>query len=277
MGRLPEQLQTNMATLEMLQRELQAVEEGLFLAREKKDALARAATRPSGGGIARPGTPAESSDLEALRDQLAALRVRYTDEHPDVASLRARIARMEGKLAALSTIEGGDAELGTESAAALNRVQLQNAQQEVGDLQARKTDLERRIAGIRARVEDTPRTEQELANLTRDYNQLSENYTALLNKQLEAQMAGRLEQRWKGDRFRMLDPAFLPEKPDSPRPFRILGLGLILGLLAGFATAVGLELADPTVKDAEQLQALVHYPVLARIPHVPSLERPGSR
>ena len=36
MGQLPEQLQTNLATMEMLQREMQAVEESLFLAREKQ-------------------------------------------------------------------------------------------------------------------------------------------------------------------------------------------------------------------------------------------------
>ena len=155
-----------------------------------------------------------------------------------------------------------------DTSAAVTREQLRRAQQEVAKLEERQADLERRVAAMRARVEDTPRTEQELSNLTRDYEKLNENYTALLSKQLDAQMAGRLERRWKGDRFRMLDPAHLPEKPDSPKPLRILGLGAVLGLLLGIGVSVVAEILDPTVKDAEQLQGLLPCPVLARIPHL---------
>jgi polysaccharide chain length determinant protein (PEP-CTERM system associated) len=271
MGRLPEQLQTNLATMEMLQREMQTVEESLYLAREKRDALARSAGRALG---APPAAGAAAPDeLALLRDQLAQLRNRYTDQHPDVESLRSRIARAEARLAesrAASPIEGS-ALTGWSAPASVATEQLRATTQDVAKLEARQADLERRVEAIRTRVEETPRTEQELANLTRDYEKLSDNYTALLSKQLEAQMAGRLERRWKGERFRVLDPAHLPEKPDSPRTLRILGLGLALGLLLGLAAALAAELLDPTVKDAEQLQSLLPYPVLARIPHIPSL------
>jgi uncharacterized protein involved in exopolysaccharide biosynthesis len=148
------------------------------------------------------------------------------------------------------------------------REQLERAKAEIRKLEERRSDLETRIATLRARVEETPRTEQDLANLKRDYDKLNENYTALLAKQLEAQMAGRLEQRWKGDRFRMLDPASLPEKPYSPRPFLILAAGLFLGLVAGLGVSIVAEYLDPTVKDAEDLQSLLEFPVLARIPHL---------
>lgn len=262
MGRLPEQLQTNLATMEMLQREMQTVEESLFLAREKRDALARGVGRQASA----PGSASsEAGEVDELRAQLAALRSRYTDAHPDVESLRSRLARAEARLAQKPD------EPAPVDAGAVTRAQLQTASQEVVKLEARHADLERRVAVIRGRVEDTPRTEQELANLTRDYQKLSDNYTALLSKQLEAQMAGRLERRWKGDRFRVLDPAHLPEKPDSPKPLRILGFGVLLGLALGLAASLVAELLDPTVKDAEQLQAFLHYPVLARIPHLQSL------
>jgi len=267
MGRLPEQLQTNLATMEMLQREMQTVEESLYLAREKRDALARA------GGRSVPGSATGAGELSQLQAELAALRSRYTDAHPDVESLRSRIARAEARLAEMPPLPADvPADVGV-----ITREQLQSATQEVQKLTERQADLERRISAIRARVEETPRTEQELANLTRDYQKLSDNYTALLSKQLEAQMAGRLERRWKGDRFRVLDPAHLPEKPDSPKPLRILGFGLMLGLLVGLAASLAAELLDPTVKDAEQLQSILHYPVLARIPHLASLSGASKR
>lgn len=273
MGRLPEQLQTNLATLQMLQREMQTVEESLFLAREKQDALARGVSRgvPS---IAGATTPAGPSDLDSLRDQLAQLRSRYTDEHPDVQSLRSRIARAEARLGAPSDLSMEEA---VNSSAAVTREQLERSGKEVRKLEERYADLENRIAAIRNRVEDTPRTEQELANLNRDYNKLSDNYTALLSKQMEAQMAGRLEQRWKGDRFRMLDPAYLPEKPDSPKPLRIIGLGVALGFIIGLGAALTAETLDPTVKDPEELETLLPYRVLARVPHLPGLGSPATR
>lgn len=273
MGRLPEQLQTNMATLEMLQRELQTVEESLFLAREKQDALARdLAGLPSAEGGSSAAS-SEATELERLREELAAMRTRYTDEHPDVQTLRSRIARAEDRLARVSGPVSDD---GVERTA-VTRQQLERARAEVEKLEERQADLERRMTAIRSRVEDTPRTEQELANMTRDYEELSDNYTALLARQLEAQMAGRLEQRWKGDRFRILDPAHLPEKPDSPRPLRVLALGGVLGLLLGLGTAMAAELLDPTVKDSEQLEELLPCPVLARISHLPGIDASKAR
>jgi succinoglycan biosynthesis transport protein ExoP len=157
------------------------------------------------------------------------------------------------------------------------REQLERASLEVRSLETRRQDLQAKIAEIRAGVEETPRTEQELATLTRDYKKLDENYTALLTKQLDAQMSGRLEQRWKGERFRMLDPASLPEKAVFPKPPFFLGLGALFGLFVGLGAALVAEYLDPTVKDSEVLQAVQGYPVLASIPHLPDLAAPSPR
>jgi polysaccharide biosynthesis transport protein len=274
MGRLPEQLETNVATMGMLQQELRTVEETLLFARERQEALQRGAANSASDGAVGAPSPAGTDELVELRNQLAALRARYTEEHPDVESLRTRIARLESRRALASSVV---ADAPAESGSAMAREQLERAQSEVRKLEDRRADLERRVAALRARVEDTPRTEQELANLKRDYDNLNKNYTALLTKQLEAQMAGRLEQRWKGDRFRMLDPASLPEKPYFPNAPLFLGLGAIFGLFVGLATSLVAEYIDPTVKDAEDLQSFMNYPVLARIPHLPGLDDSTTR
>lgn len=268
MGRLPEQLQTNLATMGMLQRELQSVEESLLIAREKQEALARGAGRSSAGAPSEAGAFPGTTDLADLRRQLAALKGRYTDEHPDVQSLRSRIARVEARLAEAGT---ATSQAPGEPSVLVAREQLDRANLEVKRLEDRRADLERRVATIGANVEETPRTEQELATLTRDYQKLNENYVALLSKQLEAQMAGRLEQRWKGDRFRMLDPANLPEKPYFPKSPLVLGLGIVFGLFVGLGASLLAEYLDPTVKDSQDLLAVQDYPVLACIPHVPGL------
>jgi succinoglycan biosynthesis transport protein ExoP len=269
MGTLPEQLQTNLATLSMLQRELQTTQESLIFARERQESLARSFGRAS-TGVTRTGEPSSAdSELTELRRQLAALKDRYTDEHPDIQSLTGRIARLQQRR---SETTGEDPTVpGVDPSTLVAREQLARATAEVKSLEQTRADLDLRVDALRNRVEETPRTEQELSTLTRDYDQLRENYTTLLRKQLEAQMAGRLEQRWKGERFRVLDPASLPEKPSFPKPIIVLGLGAVLGLLFGLGACLAVELLDPTFKDVGDLSSLGSYPVLGRIPHLPTL------
>jgi polysaccharide chain length determinant protein (PEP-CTERM system associated) len=272
MGRLPEQLQTNLTTMQSLQRELQSVEESLYLARTKEEALARSvATGVDVGPTGLGDRPSPPGGIDALSRELAALRQNYTDEHPDVQNLRARIARIQERSAAITPAEGPST---SDPALQVTRAQLASATSEIQRLEERRRDLERRITLTSQRVEETPRTEQELATLTRDYNKLQENYTSLLTKELDAQMSGRLEERWKGERFRMLDPANLPEKPDFPRPPLFIGGGILLGLAVGLATAMAFEFMDSTVKSVEDLQKLQAHPVLARIPHLAGARRP---
>ena len=258
MGRLPEQLQTNLATMGMLQRELQTIEESLLFARERQQSLTRGASR-SPAGATEGGGSQDGADLPELRRQLASLTGRYTEDHPDVQRLKVRIARLEAQPRTAAALPPVDA---------ATRDEVERAALETKRLDDKRVDLERRIASMRANVEDTPRTEQELSTLTRDYQKLNENYTALLAKQLEAQMAGRVEQRWKGDRFRMMDPANLPEKPYFPRPVLILALGAFVGLLVGLGVAMGAEYLDTTIKLPEDLTQAQAYPVLACIPHL---------
>jgi capsular polysaccharide biosynthesis protein len=81
-------------------------------------------------------------------------------------------------------------------------------------------------------------------------------------------MAQKLEERWKGERFRVLDPAYLPEQPVSPDPMLFLLGGVVLGLALGLGLAYVAEFLDRSVKDVDELEDALPYPVLATIPHV---------
>lgn len=270
MGNLPEQTGANLATLQMLQQELQAVETSLRDANQRQDLLEKGLAEPRTTPGSSAATASEgSTDLTVLRGQLLALRGRYTEEHPDVQNLKARIARLERQYA---DVAAGVKAPSVDPSVAAARGQFERLRFEVKGLESRRAELERRIDTFRARVEQAPRTEQELATLTRDYQKLNENYLTLLNKKLDAQMAAKLEKRWKGEHFSILDPAHLPERPYSPNRPLYLSVGLFLGLVVGVGAAVSREFLDGTVKDVEDLQTLVPFPVLATIPHVAQVE-----
>lgn len=245
MGSLPEQVATNLSTLQRLQLEQQSVGQNLQAAQDRLAAM-----------DAQLGTPEDrsSGEIRQLRTQLDELKGRYTDQHPDVRVLAARIAGMEASIATRSAPTDSHA-------LAVLRLDIQG-------LKARSSEVDGRIAEIQASVDRSPRTEQELAILTRDYKKLSENYLALLNKKLDTQMAERMEKQWKGERFRILDPANHPERPFFPQ----LSVFLLVGVLGGIASGLGLALLaeslDHSIRTPADLEGALEWPVLATVGHV---------
>ena len=94
-----------------------------------------------------------------------------------------------------------------------------------------------------------------------------------MQKMMDAQVSQGLEKKQKGERFTLVDPAQLPEKPYKPNRLAIALIGLVLGVGAGVGTAALREFADTSVHSAEQLSRAMHYPVLATIPVI---DTPGD-
>jgi succinoglycan biosynthesis transport protein ExoP len=268
MGTLPEQAGANIATLQGLQLQEQALADDLRAAQDRQSALERQlADSKRGVAGATGGDPL--AEINQLKGQLASLRTRYTDEHPDVQQVLARLALLEQSLSGRQQVSKAEGD----PVVAATQLQVEQARREVARLQEKRADLERHISALQARIENAPRTEQELATLTRDFGNLRENYLALLNKKLEAQMAAKLERRWKGERFRILDPAHVPERPFFPNRMLFLTVGIMLGLAAGLAAAVLAEILDHSFTSVTDVEAALPYPVLSAIPFIPP---PGS-
>ena len=72
----------------------------------------------------------------------------------------------------------------------------------------------------------------------------------------------------KGEQFKVIDPARLPEKPYRPDIPKMLLIGLVLGLFSGMAAAFFREQMDRSFRDAEDLKVTLGFKVLANIPRV---------
>jgi uncharacterized protein involved in exopolysaccharide biosynthesis len=144
--------------------------------------------------------------------------------------------------------------------------QVAAVDRDVQALEARHEQLRGEIGVYQTRVEKIPEVEQELQSLERDYALISNYYSELLSRKLEAETAGAVERKWQEEQFKILDPAQVPEKPESPKPTVFLMLGTLIGLGAGLAAAFLVEVADPTVKNLRELEALLPYPVLLTLP-----------
>jgi uncharacterized protein involved in exopolysaccharide biosynthesis len=199
-----------------------------------------------------------------MKAALAQLRTRYTEAHPDVKALAARVELLE---AAQRTERPVPPPVDPAAIALAQR--KRGAAIELQTLKGRLAEVDQRIAAFQARVEAAPRREQEILVLTRDYQKLGENYAHLLAKKLDAEMAARLEQQQGGRQFRILDPASLPERPSFPDRKLFVLVGAIAGILLGTGLAVAVDSLDPTLKDANEAAAVLGLPLLAVIPFVP--------
>jgi polysaccharide chain length determinant protein (PEP-CTERM system associated) len=264
MGQLPEQVQANLATLQRLQLEQQSVADSL---RKASDTLLLLHSGRSAAGDPPPapaGASPSPDSAELLRAQLAALRTRYTDRHPDVKATLSRIATLDAE-AATTKAQAPPVDLAAEASAQRG---VREAELQVQGLREHLGDVDQRIAAFQARVEAAPKREQEILALTRDYQKLSENYTQLLSQKLDAETAARLEQRSRGQQFRVIDPAYLPIRPSFPHRGLFALVGALAGLLLGISLAVVADILDPTVKEADQAAAALRLPLLAVVPYV---------
>jgi uncharacterized protein involved in exopolysaccharide biosynthesis len=141
-------------------------------------------------------------------------------------------------------------------------------EKEIERLKEEDAKVRAQIAKYSERVEKTFTREQEIALLTRDYQNTKEAYQSLLKKSQEAQQAENLERRQKGEQFKVIDPARTPGMPFKPDIPKILIFGLLLGIGSGFGLAFFREQMDRSFRDAEDLEATLGLKVIANIPKV---------
>lgn len=231
------------------------------------------------------------SSLEEDRAKLAEMQKHYSDKWPDVVALKKRIQEEE-------TREAKDALAGTgvesqkvnipvpapppslavpkpaTTAAAppprhFNPViqgQLEALDVEIGKHRQEVERLSKMIAGYQARVEQIPVRQQEVMDLSRDYDMTRQHYGQLETQALSAETATQLEYRQKGEKFVVLDPAVAPEKPSKPdRPLLNLA-GAMLGLILGVAVALLPEFIGMTIIGPQDIESTSNLTILETIP-----------
>jgi capsular polysaccharide biosynthesis protein len=122
------------------------------------------------------------------------------------------------------------------------------------------------MTDIESRLKMTPVREQQLAEVTRNYENSKQNYESLLQKKLQSELATNLEKRQQGEQFRIIDPPSLPLKPSEPNRLAILSIGWLVGLGLGLGLTALKEMTDETVHNERSLIESIPVPVLVHIP-----------
>jgi|SRR5579872_622264 polysaccharide chain length determinant protein (PEP-CTERM system associated) len=287
-GEMPGQLQSNLQILSGLQAQLQSEQDALNAAKQQHVYLQSLADQyralqgamKATDGTGSVGLPAIDAELEKLRAQLADLSSHYTDRHPDVRKLKEQIAKTERMRAQLlaggkdkntsneATDEVAITDPARASMLAQVQSQLRSNQVEIVNREQSIATLTAKIADYQGRLNTEPIREQQLADLTRGYEQSKANYDDLLKRKNESSMATDMEKLQQGERFSIIDPPSLPTKPDFPNRMKFCGIGLAVGLALGVVVAGAFEFVDDRIYDEKELQKMLPVAVISEIPAI---------
>jgi protein tyrosine kinase modulator len=298
LGSLPDDEQTNLSLLAGMNTQLEAVNQALSRAHQDKAFNETFLTQQEASWHAsHSGQNPETDDqqLAALRDQLASLRSKYTDEHPDVVKLKARIADLKNKIAAAPQVEENkdkenSAELTEPPQIQQLRAKLRQDELNIADLTKQQAEIQQKIHALENHIQSSPIVEQQYKELTRDHQTALDFYNNLLKNREQAAMATNLQQQQEGEQFRMLDPASLPDKPSFPKVPMFLGGGAGAGFALGMGILFLLAVNDKCLHTEQDVESYLKLPVLAAVPlfevvghakprrsrHKPSLDTLGT-
>ncbi len=243
----------------------------------------------------------EPSKLELARRELRALEGRYTAKHPDIVRMKVLLAELEAEQkapdqpgqpdqgdAAPESVAGDDGLAAggnlvearrTDTPPPMN-ADLNSFQQQRLDLEARRESVQReilqtiqdigtienQIASYQKRVENASTHEMELLALERNYENLQGSYKDLLDRKLESDIAVNLEKKQKGQSFRVIDQAKVPQRPVSPDMKKLLLFCVAAGMGTGGGLIFLLDFLDRSIKIPQDAERQLGVPILATIP-----------
>ena len=285
-GTLPTEEGTNVQILSGLQSQMRSEQDALNAANQQRiyhqsmfDQYRSWQSVPRTANGAPADLAAVDQQLNTLRAKLADLSTRYTSLYPEVEETKSEIAKAEKTRSDLLVAlrnqptqndEKQDAQMPgdpSQDAQLLQiRSQLKADQVDISNREQTIATLKSKIAGYQARLSAAPAVAQELADLTRGYEQSQANYNDLLKKENDSRMATGMEQMQAGDRFSVIDPPSLPLKPVFPNRLLISAVGFGAGVILALLAAALMEFLDDRLHSGKDIEELLPVPVISEIP-----------
>ncbi len=202
----------------------------------------------------------DASIAEFKRANADQLPSGVTDLRSQLASLRDADLDLDREIVTIETTSG--------------RQRAEVKQRQIDLLNEQKLLIAERVAAIQLQIAGAPDIERALNKLEREQTQLQEQYTVITRRKAEAEMGQVLEDRKQTDRFEVLETALVPEYPVSRSRKKTAIMGGVAALIAGIAAAFVIELLNPAIRSAAQLErALGVTPVVA----IPQIETTKDR
>ena len=227
--------------------------------------------------------------IQSLEKNLDALRLKYTEQHPDIDGTKRILVQLneqrdkesqEAKVgeeieqakraeeAKAATHKGGGFSSGrhnTNPVFQQLKVALGEAEAAVASIRARVAEYQSRLTDLKGQANMVPQVEAEMTQLNRDYEVNRANYDKLLARRESAVMSNEMDASSGGLDFRVIDPPRASTLPSGPNRPLLHTLVLLGGLLLGVALAFAMSQIRPMFSDREALREFTGLPLLGSV------------
>jgi polysaccharide chain length determinant protein (PEP-CTERM system associated) len=275
MGRLPNQIDANLQTVNGLRNQLQSIStqlngeiNQLMLLETQVEQM-----RQGSGGAALTTSGAQAiqtvqNRINTLNQQLTEKRaLGYTDKHPEVISLQEEIAQARGELGSIKQDRGSGDVVQADPLYRQKVAERDAAKARIATLRKAESEARSQIGYYQNRVEAAPMVEQEMAGIMREHLNETQRFNELKKQYDSALIQGDIARQQGGERFSVLYRASKPVQVNAD-PLRIMAMALGAGLVLGLGLMIGREFMDRSVYDAGALQNEFELPVLGEIPTI---------
>jgi capsular exopolysaccharide synthesis family protein len=188
------------------------------------------------------------------------LKMRYASQTSECAELKERYLAGHPKLAqCMEKLESVKQDLVHE----LTNI-VRAAEFELAEATAKERNLATLFEQAKAEAFDVNKKQIEFDRIKREADNDQRLYDLVLKRLKDIELSGLL----RTSNVRILDPARPEKTPISPRVMNSLLIALMLGLLAGIALALGLELLDDTISSQAEVEAKLGLPFLGFLPRI---------
>jgi polysaccharide chain length determinant protein (PEP-CTERM system associated) len=212
---------------------------------------------------------ASGMKLRKYREQLEDLLSRYTEQHPDVQAIRAKIAD-------LLRDEKNDASSGvitkqSDGSVEFNpiyqelKVELNKASIEIETLKTKLAEQKSHVAKLKESIDIIPAVEAQLSKLNRGYEVTHSRYLDLVERRESARMAEVVDQSGSNITFRIIDPPVIPKQPSGPPRLLYLSAVLLAAMVAGLGWSLLRYFISPTYVNLQQIRSSIDLPVLGAV------------
>ncbi len=205
-------------------------------------------------------------EVDKLNADLSKLQTIYSDSHPEIKSLKRKIAAIEK----LELEESNNQESVTEKSLEIAKVQAQ-----IDSVNKKIHAMEREEAQIRSRMDRTQglvfqsaQTEGMLEALERKYESAKQEYLSAKEKQDRAKTDKDIELQDQGERFVVTEPPIRPTYPIKPNRKLLLVIALLFSVVGGAVLAVLSEMVDGRLRGADSIAHVIKMQPMAIIPYI---------
>jgi len=140
-------------------------------------------------------------------------------------------------------------------------------------IEAQTASLNARRAEIETQLAQSPEVERVLSGYDRRLTQLQSQHDVVTRRMAEAETTQRLAEARQSERFTLLERASEPQYSTGGGGRKLVATGAVVSLLAGIVLAFVLDLMNPVVRTAEQMQRQLDLRPVVSIPDIGTRQR----